>query len=198
MGSSIVALPYSQSRPLIIAGRLTAPLFDGAYTWAGDLTPSGPDVSLRASFLYVLTSLSFAADLEAADYSAAIDPTYTESPIPSFRILQRGGSSILPDAIPAPMFFSDLGICFPFAPKTDANRIQFSALGRILQTPALVGKESVTLSVSAILYEVSDPVWIRKFMSKPPAPPLPQGAKAMIGAREELTMSREHRAEVFG
>lgn len=198
MGSSIVALPYSQSRPLVIAGRLTAPLFDGAYTWAGEITNSSPDVSLRASFLYVLSSISFAADLEPADYSAAIDPTYTESPIPSFRILQRGGQSVLPDAVPVPMFFNDLGICFPFAPKTDANRIQFSALGRITQTPALVGKASVTLSVSAILYEVSDPVWIRKFMSKTAAPPAPPGAKALPGAREVLTMSREHRAEVFG
>lgn len=198
MSSSIVALPYSQARPLVIAGRLTAPLAGGAYTWDGTITDSSPNVSLRAAFLYVLSSISFAADLDPADYSAAIDPTYAASPIPSFRILQRGGSSVLPDAIPVPMFFNDLGICFPFAPKTDANQIQFSALGRILQTPALIGKASVTLSVSAILYEISDPVWIKKFMSKTPAPPLPQGAKMEVGVRSELVMSREHRAEVFG
>lgn len=43
MSASVVSIPYSQARPLILAGRLTAPLAGGAYTWDGsyfDATPA--------------------------------------------------------------------------------------------------------------------------------------------------------------
>lgn len=198
MSASVVSIPYSQARPLILASRLTAPLAAGAYTWNGDYFDASPGVELRSSFLYILASISFAADLDPADYSAAIDPTFTASPIPSFRILQRGGASVLPDAVPAPAYFADLGICYPFAPKVDGNRIQFSAQGRLTQTPALIGKASVALSVSCVVYEISDANWIRKFMARTPAPALPQGAKPASGGRESVIMDAPFRAEVFG
>lgn len=198
MSASVVSIPYSQARPLILAGRLMAPLAAGAYTWDGSYFDASPGVELRSSFLYIVSSLTFAADLDQADYSDAIDPTYAASPIPSFRILQRSGASVLADAVPAPSYFSDLGICYPFAPKVDGNRIQFSAQGRLLQTHALVGKASVSLSVSCIIYEVSDLNWIRKFLAKTPDPPLPVGIKPTPTGREVLTMDRDYRQEVFG
>lgn len=198
MSASVVSIPYSQARPLILAGRLTAPLAAGAYTWDGSYFDASPGVELRSSFLYIVASLTFAADLDPADYSAAIDPTFSASPIPSFRILQRGGASVLADAVPAPAYFSDLGICYPFAPKVDGNRIQFSAQGRLLQTPALIGKASVSLAVSCVVYEVSDANWIRKFMARTPAPALPQGSKRVEGTRESIIMDAGFRNEVFG
>lgn len=198
MSSSVITLPYSQSRPLILAGRLTATLAAGKYTWNGDLFDASPRVELKATSLYLLTSVTFAADLDAATYSDAIDPTYTTSPIPSFRILQLGGSSVLPDAIPVPFFFSDLGLCYPFSPKVNGNRIQFSAQGRLDQTPALVGKASVSLSISCLVYEVSDLNWINRFMGSTPPAPLPPGVKALPGAREQIIMDRPFREEVFG
>lgn len=202
MSGSVLTIPYSQSRPLVIAGRLTAPLAGGAYTWNGDLFASVPVVSLRAEYLYILASLSVAADLDPADYSAAIDTTYSPSPIPSVRILQRLGQSVLPDAVPVPAFFADLGIVYPFAPKEGGNPVQFSALGRLTQTPALVGKPSVSLSVSGILYEVADPVWIQRFMSSAAALPGPSGSSrpsAIVrGERDSITLDAATRAEVFG
>jgi len=203
VSGSVLTIPYSQSRPLVIAGRLTAPLAAGAYTWDGSLFPSVPSVSLRAEYLYILASLSVAADLDPADYSAAIDTTYTASPIPSVRILQRLGQSVLPDAVPVPAFFADLGIVYPFAPKEGGNPIQFSGLGRLVQTPALVGKASVSLAVSAILYEVADPVWIQRFMSSAAALPGLQGGPArpsalVRGERHPIRLDAAPRSELFG
>lgn len=198
MSTSVLSLPYSQSRPLILAGRLTAPIVAGAYTWDGSAFDASPRADLKAAYLYIVTSISFAADLDAANYADAIDSTYTRSPIPSFRMMQGGGASVLPDAVPVPFYFSDLGVCQAFQPATDQNRVQFSAQGRLIQTPQLVGKASVSLSVSCIVYEVSDLNWIRKFLAKTPAPPLPVGTKPTPTGREALTMDRDYRQEVFG
>lgn len=198
MSASVLSLPYSQSRPLILAGRLTAPLVAGAYTWDGLAFDASPRVDLKAAYLYILTSISFAADLDQSNYSDAIDPTYTTAPIPSFRMTQGGGASILADAVPAPFYFSDLGVCSHFMPAVDRNRIQFSAQGRLVQTPELVGKASISLSVSCIVYEVADLNWIRKFLAKTPAPILPPGAKRTPTGREALTMDKAYREEVFG
>ena len=66
MSTSVLSLPYSQSRPLILAGRLTAPLVAGAYTWDGSAFDASPRADLKAAYLYIVTSISFAADLDAA------------------------------------------------------------------------------------------------------------------------------------
>ena len=199
MSGSVLSLPYSQARPLILAGRLTAPVVAGSYTWDGAPFNAVPAASLRAEYLYILASVSIAADLDGSDFSAAIDTTYSASPIPTVRILQRFGQSILPDGIPVPAYFSDLGILFPFMPREQNNGIQFSALGRLTQTPALIGKPSVSLAVSALLYEVADPVWIRRFMAATPAPPQAERqGKAAQGDRDPVTLNAEWKKEVFG
>ena len=199
MSGSVLSLPYSQSRPLILAGRLTAPLVAGVYTWDGSPFDAVPAVTLRAEYLYILASVSVAADLDGSDYSAAIDTSYAASPIPTVRILQRFGQSVLPDAVPVPTYFSDLGILYPFAPRVQGNGVQFSALGQLVQTPALVGKPSVSLAVSALLYEVIDPVWIRRFMATTPAPQQPERqGRAAQGDRDPVTLTADWKKEVFG
>jgi len=49
MSASVLSLPYSQSRPLILAGRLTAPLVAGAYTWDGSAFDVSPRADLKAA-----------------------------------------------------------------------------------------------------------------------------------------------------
>ena len=177
-------IPLISANPIQITYRETANLGLGLYTWL--LTVNGlfnPRMDLNPNHLYAFQSMSFSADIEGFDYQAAIDTSLNGGPRFFLQTEGEAGGSILGQPVPLPTYFDDspfdfwdrnnktVGADFGsgnmlLMNMRDSNQYMGSFEGRLIQTPALVGKASITMIMRFNLIEIKDEKFAREALEK--------------------------------
>lgn len=158
---------------------------------AGQPTPNGtvdcnPRADLDPANLYAIEHITFSADVAPADYSGAIiDDTAAPDTVPGIPrfhlyVFSENSGPILKQPIPLAQYFentpfpkwrdyqkevSDFGdqtlVVFQGIKATNQFRGAFEA--RLQQTPALIGKQVVTLILALGLLEIRDENFIKEY-----------------------------------
>lgn len=177
-------IPLGTANPIQLTYRETVTPILGLYTWS--LSVNGlfaPRVDLNPNHLYAFQTVSFSADIEGFDYQAAIDTTLNGGPRFHLSMESEAGGAILNQPIPLPTFFDDspfdmwkrnnktVGADFNSGAlllmnMRDSNQFIGSFEGRLIQTPALVGKGSITLIMRFSMLEVKDEKFAREVLEQ--------------------------------
>lgn len=182
MGSGrLLDIPYWTSPPLVFTYRETANILAGSYTFLsstkGVFTPSRP---IRANALYKFWTFDFAMDVAEIDYLGAI----TTLPQFSMFLQSDAAAPALREPIPLAKYFNTLPYslsvlgeellerAYPGANAVTPtqgytfNRLLGSVEGALLQTPALMGKNSVTATTVFTVQEIVDEHFISEFKGR--------------------------------
>jgi len=179
MRGRLIDIPYHNSPPLLFTYRQTAALAAGSYTFSPPITKNAftPSRPILANALYSISSITFAMDIDENDYFGAIAtlPTFSmylqsEASAPGLReplVLSKYlanipyrlsilGTQLLDDAYPGQT-----------APATaqgfSYNRLLGTVGGILTQTPALIGKLSITGVVILSAQEIVSGEYINAF-----------------------------------
>lgn len=176
MDGRLIDIPYLTSPPLLFTFRQTAAVAAGSYTFPQAtsiaFTPSRP---IQPNILYMFGSVTFAFDIDENDYFGSI------ATLPQFSMYLQSDSS-------APSLREPLQLAkyFPALPYRLAimgsellgqsdntalqgfqnNRLLGNVTGVLSQTPALLGKMSVTAILIFSVQEVSDNKFIEAFKER--------------------------------
>jgi len=182
-------------RSKALVGAVAGGFYDWSVnTLAAQPTPNGrvtasPRADLDPANLYVIESFTFSADIGQDDYSGAIIDN-TSAPdvtpgLPRFHlyVLSEGTSPILTQPIPVPQYYpesvfpkwrlyskeaSDVNIPngTGFLAFKNTNQFQGAFEGRLVQTPALIGKQSITLILALNVLEIRDQAFIQAYRAE--------------------------------
>lgn len=176
MEGRLIDIPYLTSPPLLFTFRQTANVAAGSYTFPQAttiaFTPSRP---IQPNILYMFDSVTFAFDIDENDYFGAIttQPQFSmylqsDAAAPSLREpLQL--AKYLP-ALPyrlAVMGSELLGASDDTALQGfQSNRLLGNVTGILSQTPALLGKMSITAILIFSVQEISDNKFVEDFKKR--------------------------------
>lgn len=174
-------IPYRTSPPLLFVYTEAASLAAGGYSWPlggkAAFTPSRP---LNANSLYLFKTVDFACDVDQADYQSAISTALSFS----MYIQSDAGGPALREPIPLVKYFNTLPYILNIlgtellgeAYQNDSgtspaqgftfNRLMGDVNGVITQTPALLGKASITATLVFSVQEISDRNFIKDFVDR--------------------------------
>lgn len=168
-------IPYLSSPPLLFTYSQAAAIISGAYTFTnvkGAFTPSRP---IQPNILYMFDTMDFAMDIDQGDYFGAI------STLPQFSMyLQSDASSpSLREPMQLTKYFTTLpyklaimgsellGVSDqPTLQGFQNNRLLGGISGVLTQTPALLGKVSITAILVFAVQEISDHRFIADFKAR--------------------------------
>jgi hypothetical protein len=163
--------------PLLFTYRQTATLAAGFYDFSLDTTanPFTPDRPLSQNVLYRLKTMNFAMDITEDDYEGAIDPTLGGvMPEFSMYIQSEGGNPELREPLVLSQYFKQMpygksiigkdllsdaypgASATPVAQSFNQNRLLGLVNGILAQTASLLGKTSVTATISFTAVEIID------------------------------------------
>lgn len=170
----LIDIPYAKSPPVLFTYRVTALLAAGQYDFGGvttpvQRTPFTPERPLLPNSLYLFDSLSFSMDVDQNDFQSAI------AVLPTFAAYNQAdaGAAALRESIALDKYFENyryrlsvLGSQTSQAANTDGrfNKLFGSVTGVVNQTPALVGKTSLTAIIKFTAQEITDKGFIRAFV----------------------------------
>ncbi len=176
MEGRLIDIPYLTSPPLLFTFRQTAAVAAGVYTYPQAttiaFTPSRP---IQPNILYMFDTVTFAFDIDENDYYGAI------ATLPQFSMYLQSDSSApslreplqLVKYFPAlPYRLAIIGSELLGASSDTAlqgfqnNRLLGNVTGTLNQTPALLGKLSVTATLIFSAQEVSDNYFISEFKER--------------------------------
>jgi hypothetical protein len=184
------------SSPLACVFRVNAKLINTKYVWTfNNKVEAFPLVDIQKEFLYYIYGVSFSADISLLDYQASleIEDISTNTPrqpdantIPTFNLYLKSenSGSILRQPFAIPTYYSDVDYRFFKKPKTASgtgsttsgglagltgeqiNSLQGSFNGTLIQTPNLVGKQSINLIATIFIQEITSDKQIQNFRSE--------------------------------
>lgn len=161
---NFTALPLLTSPPILFQYRQTADLLAGSYEFVPGKYAFTPDRELNVSAMYWFRTLTVSADVGESDYAGAI----ASIPTLSLFLQQSAQGPFLREAVQIGKYFTNLPYekCFTIhsssTPAAVANAPEAikgftgSISGTITQTAALLGKESITLTVLIAAQEIMD------------------------------------------
>lgn len=174
-------IPYRTSPPLLFVYTESATLSAGSYDWAvgakNTFTPSRP---INANNLYLFNTMDFACDIDQADYQSAISSQMNFS----MYIQSDAGAPALREPIPLVKYYNTipyilnilgtelLGEAYQNSSGVSPaqgftfNRLLGDINGTLLQTPTLIGKESITATLVFSVQEITDKNFIKDFMNR--------------------------------
>lgn len=194
MDGRLSDIPYVNSPPLIFTYRETAALAAGQYTFATARTVFTPSRPIQANVLYIFQTMDFACDIAEEDYFGAI------ATLPEFSMYLQSDASApsFREPIPLVKYFTNIPYYLailgselmglsdnPTAQGFSENRLLGDVTGILNQTPALVGKASITAIILFSVQEISDGSYISDFRaragknSRSADAPLARGGPAM-------------------
>lgn len=170
-------LPYYSSPPIQFVYQSTAPLALGAYTWADAPTALTPTRPMLDNALYYLRHITLSADVSELDFTAAITTT------PEFFTYQKSDAVTLLFREPIQMvkFLEAFDFRQTFVVKQGrpdplagagalGERILAAFTGVLVQTAALIGKTSITLTAVISAQEIVDRNFINNYRAAYPVP----------------------------
>jgi len=174
-------IPYRTSPPLLFVYTETANLIAGAYLWPlggkAAFTPSRP---INANSLYLFNTMDFACDVDQADYQSAVSTALSFS----MYVQSDAGGPALREPVPLVKYFNTLpyilnilgsellGEAYQNASGVSPaqgftfNRLMGDINGTITQTPALIGKASITATMVFTVQEITDRNFISDFVDR--------------------------------
>jgi hypothetical protein len=177
----LIDIPYRTSPPLLFVYTESAALVAGAYAWPlggkATFTPSRP---INANSLYLFKTLDFACDVDQADFQSAVTTALSFS----MYLQSDGGSPALREPVPLVKYYNILpyvlnilgtellGMAYQNSSGTSSaqgftfNRLMGDVNGTITQTPALIGKASITATIVLSAQEISDRNFIKDFVDR--------------------------------
>lgn len=156
-------LPYWGSPPVQYVYESTAQLAAGFYTWAdvpSSLTPNRP---VRPNVLYYFRNISMAADIAELDFTGAIVT------VPQFNthLVSDAVAPLFREPLLMNKFFDQFDYRLWWSSQQDNDRLRGTWAGVLQQTPALIGKDAITLKAIITAQEVSDEYYVNQFRTNP-------------------------------
>lgn len=176
MEGRLIDIPYLTSPPLLFTFRQTAAVVAGSYTFPQTTTIAfNPSRPIQPNILYMFESVTFAFDIDENDYFGAI------ATLPQFSMYLQSDAAApslreplqLAKYLPAlPYRLAVMGSELLGASDNTAlqgfqsNRLLGNVTGVLAQTPALIGKMSVTALLIFSVQEISDNKFIEDFKQR--------------------------------
>lgn len=179
-------IPYRTSPPLLFVYTETANLIAGVYLWPlggkAAFTPSRP---INANSLYIFRTMDFACDVDQADFQSSVSSALSFS----MYLQSDAGGPALREPVPLVKYFNTLpyvlnilgtellGEAYQNASGVSPaqgftfNRLMGDINGTITQTPALIGKASITATIVFTAQEITDRNFISDFVARSEASP---------------------------
>jgi hypothetical protein len=134
-------LPYFYSPPVQFVYELTAAVAAGLYTYAGTPGVLTPLRNVMENAVYYIRSVSLIADIDELDFEAAILTA------PLFQIYKPSEATVMLFKEPVIMnkFYQQFDFRGVYTTAKVDDQILASFKGILVQTPALIGKASITL-----------------------------------------------------
>jgi hypothetical protein len=152
MSINITELPFYSSVPLVVVGQETAILQGGGYTFSGKRQNMTPPRSLLNNALYIVSAVSFTTDISILDFQSSINT----NPAVNFFSSGQGGAPLGRDKIVCANYLEQFQYMYLFEPASTPNFLKFNITGELEQTPNLVGKNSLTATVTLSMMEVTN------------------------------------------
>lgn len=164
-------LPYWGSPPIQYVYESTAILSAGFYTWADAPSALTPDRPVRPNVLYFFRNISMSADVEELDFTSAI----VNTPEFNTHLKSDAKAPLFREPVLMNKFYDQFEYRLWWSSqqggdsstRVNADRLFGSWAGVLSQTPALVGKQSITLKAIITAQEVSDEYYINQFRTNP-------------------------------
>lgn len=173
MQGRLIDIPYYTSPPLLFTFRQSATVAAGSYTFLQTaLTPFTPSRPIQPNVLYMFETMTFAFDIDENDYFGAI------ATLPQFSMYLQSDASApnLREPVVLSKYFSKLPYKLAIigsellGQSSDTalqgfinNRLLGNITGVLTQTPALLGKATVTAIMIFTVQEVGDNDFITDF-----------------------------------
>lgn len=170
--SRLIDIPYWTSPPLQLIFQQTATVdIAGNYVWPVAKQTFTPNIDLNPENLYLIQSLTFASDTSDGDYKEAI------TTMPKFHLYleTEGALPQLRQPFYLPMHLANHTFYRPIIPaggssnnrqNSVANHFLASYTGQLIQTPSLIGKQSITLTMVMAVQEIGDANFIDAFKAQ--------------------------------
>lgn len=146
------SVPYWSAPPVQFVYESTASLLLGKYTWNDTPSVLSPVRPIQDNDLYVLTSLTLAADITNDDFTAAIETT----PLFNFHLVGDSKAPFFREPIQMITFLENFPFRYVWGPSIGSDQLLASFRGVLDQTPALIGKTSITLKAIMAAQEIQD------------------------------------------
>jgi hypothetical protein len=157
-------LPYWTSPPIQFVYESEASLTAGSYEWSDAASPLTPDRPILTNALYYFRNISLAADIAELDYTGAIVTTPQ-----FFTFLKSDAKSVLfREGITMNKFFENFDYRLVWSTQSGQEQLFAAFRGALLQTPALLGKSSITLKAIISAQEIIDDNYVRSFKAQYP------------------------------
>lgn len=168
MLGSIGNIPYGKgAEPFELIFKQTAILdYAGQYVFAIDKQYPTPNINIMLNSLYYIWACTFAADVAEADFHGAM----LISPVFSLYV-SNDMMPILKNPIDCPLYYNGLifrkGILVSTSTGdqlvADTSHFLGTFQGTFVQTPALIGKQDMTLTMILSVQEIGDRDFITQF-----------------------------------
>jgi hypothetical protein len=160
MKGSIYNIPYKNADPFELIFKQNVVIdYAGNFVFPLNKTPPIPDINLLLNALYFIHEITFAADIAEGDYQGSI----LVAPVFSLYI-SSDAYPVLKNPIDLPKYFN--GILFRKGVLNtqstgdglmqDESHFQGSFQGTLMQTPPLIGKQDITLTMIFSIEEIND------------------------------------------
>lgn len=168
-------IPYLSSPPLLFTYSQTAAVVAGSYTFTNAKSVFTPSRPIQPNILYMFETMDFAMDIDQGDYFGAIAtlPQFSmylqsDASSPAFREPMQLAKyfNTLPYKL-AVMGSELLGVSDqPTLQGFQNNRLLGGVNGVLTQTPALLGKLSITAILVFAVQEISEHRFIADFKAR--------------------------------
>lgn len=169
-------LPYSSSPPIQFVYRSTTPLNAGKYIWNDapsslyfPISGTAGRRKILNTTLYYLRDITLTADIDEQDYVSAVSANSASPdciPYLTLHLDSRGSSSLLREPFLMSKFLQNFGYRQFFTVTQTPDELKGSFRGTLTQTPALIGKASITLSAIMSVQEITDQEYMRAFAAR--------------------------------
>lgn len=146
------SVPYWSSPPVQFVYESTASLSLGKYTWSDTPSALSPDRPIQDNDLYVLNTMTLSADLAVTDFTSAISST----PLFNFHLVGDSKAPFFREPVQMVTFIENFPFRLVWGPSRGSDKLLASFRGVLLQTPALIGKTSITLKAIMSAQEIQD------------------------------------------
>jgi len=152
-------LPYYTSPPIEFTFSSSAVFAAGKYTWADGPKVLTPDRPLMVNSLYYFRSLTMSADIEEVDFTSNIVT------VPKFQMYLKGRAKAILFREPVYMlkFLQNFDYRYVWKTQIDGDQLFASFNGVLAQSPGLVGKDPVNLTVIISVQEIVDEGFVKAF-----------------------------------
>lgn len=160
-------IPYWLSPPIQYVYTSQASLVAGQYIWAdppSSLTPIRPVINTS---LYYFRDITLSADIEEDDFSAALK--YGSMPYLGMYLRSNANANLFREPFYMPRYVQNFGYRLFWETHQTPDELLAAFTGTLTQTPALIGKTTISLTAIISAQEISDPNYRKAFHQMYPA-----------------------------